>query len=122
MLSARFVAEMRTKTAGVFFATAIGACNRDLVAPPVVPLDLVVTAHTLDGKPLPAVIEEAPGRDVNLLQFGMTLKPDGNWFAFGQFRPTGAAPSLKLPEFWDNGWYTYDGAELRVHSNLTHTE
>ena len=101
----------------IFFA-AIGC--RDEIAPPAVPLDLTVSAGLVDGNRLPVMIEERPGAASHLTLYRLTLTPDGVWSAVIARYPDGASDN-DLVEIQDNGWYQFDGANLMMHSNFSHT-
>jgi hypothetical protein len=85
------------------------------------PLDITVIARTIDGAPLPALLEEYAGATVQVVQFQIHLSPDGLWFGSGSRRPLGGA-SGDTAVFQDNGWYQSDGTTVLLHSNFTHND
>jgi hypothetical protein len=103
----------------VALCAVAAACHRDATAP-AVPLELTVTARRLDNAPLPVVVEERPGTTDSVVDFALTFASDGSWQLYGHYEPVGARQTSALPEFWDNGDYTFDGTTLTLHSNFTH--
>ena len=88
---------------------------------PAVPLTLSDTAVSVDGKLLPAPLPDASSTITYLVQFTLDLTADGLWASEGWRYPQGGS-RVDVSEFRDNGYYTFDGRTLVLHSNFTHAE
>ena len=98
---------------------AASSCHRPTA--PAVPLTLSDTAVSVDGNPLPALVLDGSSKSTYLVQFTLDLMADGLWVADGWRFPQGGSRA-DVSEFRDNGYYTFDGRTLVLHSNFSHAE
>lgn len=102
-------------------AAALTTSSCKQIAAPTVPLTLSDTAIWIDGMPLPAALADGATTTTYVVQFTIDLTADGMWTAGGWRYPEGRARA-DVSEFRDNGYYTFDGRTLLLHSNFTHTD